>query len=229
MFAVVTCAAACGGSGGDGASPGEIGLGAASSGAGAAGAATEEGPLELCPDGTLPTGTEPAHCPELMPTGGSCYSQPGMACFYPGDDTSYRKLGLCVDDPQHPPFWQETFVLDRMVCESNGKAVELGRDAGACSERETVPCDPQGITSPQELLNAQFDQLVARECGELPNESSLEVEFVDGCASGLVAAISGPTDGSAPLVACIERALDVVHFACADGLDCAATERSTLP
>jgi hypothetical protein len=220
---LLACAVACGSSGGGASSPGAAGEGASGGGAGATGGAG----TELCPDGTAPTGTEPTQCPELMPTGGTCCSEPGMACFYPGDDDSYRKLGLCFDDPQHPPYWQETLVLDRMLCQEASDAIEIGSDALACSERETVPCDPQGIVTPQELLDGQFDDLVVQ-CGGLPNESSLEVEFTDGCATGLVASISGPVDDSAPLRSCIEQALDKVHFACADGLDCAGTGRSTL-
>ncbi|AKU94984.1 hypothetical protein AKJ09_01648 [Labilithrix luteola] len=149
-----------------------------------------------------------------------------MACFYPGDET-YRKLARCIDDPQYGPYWQATYALDRLECGLSGnivKVIELGADALACSERETKPCDPQGLVTPQELLNDQFNKLVQK-CGGLPNETSLEVRFTDGCATELR---ERGIDDDAARLSCIQQALDAVHFACADGLDCAAMEVSTL-
>ena len=78
----------------------------------------------------------------------------------------------------------------------------------------------------QTLLQSQFSTLIDG-CGGLPDESSLEVEFQGGCATRLSASISGPPD-HADLLGCVGKALDALHFACADDLDCASVKRSTL-
>jgi len=134
---------------------------------------------------------------------------------------------LCIDDSVHAPYWGQTAVLDRLVCTFSGVLSPLGVGAGACSERTVEPCAAHDPSTPQTLLQSQFSAIVDG-CGSLPDESSLEVEFQGGCATRLSASISGPGD-HADLLGCVGKALDALHFACADDLDCASVRRSTLP
>jgi hypothetical protein len=98
--------------------------------------------------------------------------------------------------------------------------------AGApCATRQTELCAIHDLITPQVLLNEQLAAIVD-DCGGLPNESSLEAEFEVGCATGLSVSLGGDAAG---LLGCIEKALAVRHFICADGLRCARVRRSTLP
>jgi hypothetical protein len=133
---------------------------------------------------------------------------------------------LCVDDSVHALYWGQTAVLDRLVCTFSGTVSTLGMGAGACSQRKTEPCATHDLLTPQTLLQSQFFTIVDG-CGGLPDESSLQVELRGGCATRLSASLSGPTD-HADMLSCVGKALDALHFACADDLDCASVERSTL-
>ena len=191
---------------------------------GAAGGASLQ-PM-LCPDGNEPGDDLAMDCPETMPEAGSCCGKAGLSCVYPGDET-YHDLALCIDDEQHALFWQRTFAVDRLTCKLDSRLSELGAGAEACDTRVVEPCEPEGLTTPQELLNGQLDA-IAQACGEIPNESNLEVSFEGGCATQLSESLSGPPGSSDDVLDCIREALDVHHFACAEELDCARIERSTL-
>jgi hypothetical protein len=199
----------------------------------------------VCPKGSAPPSTGPG-CPASMPEAGSCCAVAGTACLYPASDDTVRDLALCIDDSVHAPFWQQTFVLDRESCASTTNAIALGSaPAPACAERKTQPClacncppsdslclarcsIPSGLTTPQMQLNGDFADLV-QSCGDLPSECSLQVNFTNGCATSLLAGMPGPPGGYDVLLGCIERALDSVHFECADSLECAVVSLSTLP
>lgn len=132
----------------------------------------------------------------------------------------------CVDDSVHAPYWQQTAVLDRLVCTFDGMVSPLGVGAGVCSARTVEPCGAHDLITPQTLLQSQFSVIVDA-CGSLPDESSLQVEFHGGCATRLSASPS--LANQAGILSCVGKALDAVHFACADNLDCASVKRSTLP
>jgi hypothetical protein len=136
-------------------------------------------------------------------------------------------VALCDGDDVHAPYWGQTAVLDRLVCTFGGAVSSLGVGAGACSERKVEPCGTHDLLTPQTLLQSQFSTIVDG-CGGLPEESSLQAEFQGGCATRLSASLSGAAD-QADLLTCVGNALDALHFDCADGLDCASVERSTLP
>ena len=135
-------------------------------------------------------------------------------------------VALCIDDSVHPSFWGQTAVLDRLVCTFTGRISALGTSGGTCADRPVKPCDVHDQSTAQLSLQGQFSEIVDA-CGDLPNESILQVEFQGGCATRLSDSISGPSD-HAELLSCIGKALDALHFACADDLDCASVERSTL-
>jgi hypothetical protein len=180
----------------------------------------------VCPDGNEPGPDLPTECPDAMPVAGSCCGKAGLTCKYPGDDT-YQAVARCIDDGQHARFWQQTVAVDRLECRLDGKLSDLGIDAEACGARTIEPCEPEGITTPQELLGSQFEALVDA-CGEIPNESQLEVTFDGGCATRLSDSLSGPVGSHEELLACVRKALDSRHFACAEQLECVRMERSTL-
>jgi hypothetical protein len=199
----------------------------------------------VCPNGASPTDADFLGCPVTIPEGGSCCPVPGTACFYPGDNDTYRNLALCIDDPNHPPYWQQTLVVDRDVCDPATALIPLGATgAPACAERQNKPCaacncapadsvcakrcgTSSGITTPQDELNLDLSQLTDS-CGGLPNESSIQVIFVNGCATAVAASLPGPPGTFDDLIACIKQSLDRVHFECADSLECGGTGRSTL-
>jgi hypothetical protein len=135
-------------------------------------------------------------------------------------------VAVCVDDSVHAPSWGRTTVLDRLVCTFSGTVSILGMGGGACSERKVEPCGAHDPITPQTLLQSQFSAIVDG-CGGLPDESSLQVEFRGGCATRLSASLPGAAD-YAVMLSCVGKALDALHFACADDLDCASVERSTL-
>jgi hypothetical protein len=135
-------------------------------------------------------------------------------------------VALCVDDSVHASYWGQTAVLDRLVCTFSGTVSPLGVGAGACSERKVEPCGAHDPITPQTLLQSQFFAIVDG-CGGLPDESILQVEFRGGCATRLSASVPGAAD-HADMLSCVGKALDALHFACADDLDCASVERSTL-
>lgn len=202
--------------------------------------------LARCPNGATPGDADAVACPQVMPEAGSCCAVHGLACFYPGDDTTYRRLAVCVDDSNHPLFWMQTLVIDRVLCAAMVSPIQLGSTgAPACAARETIPCHacncapgdsicvarcghPSGTRTPQMELAEELDSLIVQTCGELPNESSVQVRFANGCATALDAQMPGPPGTFATLVSCIGEALDRVHFECADSLECAGTGRSTL-
>jgi hypothetical protein len=181
----------------------------------------------VCPDGNTPHDDLASECPDEMPEAGSCCGKAGLACFFNPSETS-REVALCIDDGQHALFWQRTYVLDRLECKLDGRVSELGVAAEACAARVVEPCEPEGLTTPQQLLNGQLAAVVEA-CGELPNESRLEVTFEAGCATQLSESLSGPLGSHEDLLDCIREALDAQHFDCAEELDCAGMERSTLP
>jgi hypothetical protein len=137
-------------------------------------------------------------------------------------------------------------VLDRETCHASTNAIVLGGAAApACAERETKPCDAcncppsdsicasrcgtsSGVLTPQMQLTSDFAELI-HGCGDLPEQCFLEVDFAAGCATSLIASLPGPTGTYDSLLECIERALDSLHFECADSLECAIVSHSTLP
>ncbi len=200
----------------------------------------------VCSTRATPTDADLVGCSITMPEAGSCCPVPGTACYYPGDNDTYRKLALCIDDSNHPPFWQQTFVVDRDVCNLPTAAIALGSTgAPTCAERETKPCAAcncapsdsvcamrcgasSSITTPQEELDLVDLSELVDSCGGLPNESSIQVTFANGCATALAASMPGPPGTLDVLLECIEQSLDRVHFECADSLECGGTGRSTL-
>ena len=116
-------------------------------------------------------------------------------------------------------------MVDQLAC-SGGAPVTPLAAGEPCAGRHAEPCPVHDLLTPQGLLNEQFATIVDG-CGGLPDESSLEVEFDAGCATGFSAQLHGATDAS-PLLGCVENALGALHFSCADGLACARVERSTL-
>ncbi len=199
----------------------------------------------LCPNGAAPTDADLPDCPPTIPEAGSCCPVVGMVCFYPGSNETYRDVARCFDDSLHAPYWQQTVALDRLLCDRKTDALELGAGALACEERGTKECNAcncapsdsvcamrcgssSGLVTPQEQLNGDLDDLI-RSCGGLPNESTIQVIFTDGCATALAASLPGPPGTYDALRECIEQALDEVHFECADSLECAEVVYSTLP
>ena len=215
------CASACGAS--SASPPLNVGGGPAAGSGGDGGA----GPPKACPNGDLPDPMLALGCPASIPDAGSCCAQVGLSCPYPGD-TAGHPLALCIDDSVHAPYWGQTAVLDRLVCNLTGVLSPLGVGVGvaACSRRKVEPCGARDPSTPQTLLQSQFSTVVDT-CGGLPDESTLEVEFQGGCGTRLSASISGLGD-HADLLGCVGKALDALHFACADDLDCASVVRSTL-
>lgn len=199
----------------------------------------------VCSIRATPTDADLAGCPLTMPAAGSCCPMVGTACYYPGDNDTYRDLALCIDDSNHPPFWQQTLVVDHVACNLPTDAIPLGSaGAPACAARETKLCTAcncapsdavcakrcggsSGITTPQWELDVDLSEL-ADSCGGLPNESGFQVAFANGCATALAAWMPGPPGTFDGLLQCIEQALDRLHFECADGLACGAISRSTL-
>jgi hypothetical protein len=82
--------------------------------------------LGVCAIRATPTDADLAGCPLTMPKAGSCCPVVCTACYYPGDSDTFRDLALCIDDSSHPPFWQQTLVIDREVCELPTDAITLG-------------------------------------------------------------------------------------------------------
>jgi hypothetical protein len=80
------------------------------------------------------------------------------------------------------------------------------------------------LVTPQLLLDGELEALVAQ-CGDLPNESGIEVEYADSCPTKIVPNLSAPRPS---LIDCMANALSSVRSGCAIGLDCASVERSTL-
>jgi hypothetical protein len=93
--------------------------------------------------------------------------------------------------------------------------IVLGVDAGSCEGRPTVLCDAGNL--------AMAD--LANNCGGLPVETSFVATFSHGCADHLYLP---PTLSDNPVVACLVRALDASHFACADQDPCLGYGYSTL-
>ena len=225
LWGALTCATACGGNAKP-ASPSVQSEAGAGGGAGAGSSAGAAGAVSAvaCPNGDLPGPALAATCPASLPEPGSCCGRVGLSCSYPGDSTSHV-AAVCIDDSVHALFWGQTAVLDQLACSSNAPVTPLA--AGEpCTGRQAEPCMVHDLLTPQGLLNEQFATIVDG-CGGLPDESSLEVEFDAGCATELSVQLHGATDAS-PLLGCVENALGVVRFSCADGLACARVERSTL-
>jgi hypothetical protein len=110
------------------------------------------------------------------------------------------------------------FVTDAGQCAEILKMsvpIELGVDAGSCESRPTVPCNSGNL--------AMAD--LANHCGGLPVETSFIATFSQGCADHLYLS---PTLSDNPVVACLARALEASHFACADQDPCLGYGYSTL-
>jgi hypothetical protein len=219
MCGALVCLIACGANSSKPPSTADAGSEAGSGGDGGAGS------TKACPNGDLPNPTLALGCPTSIPDAGSCCAQVGQSCPYPGDTVSHP-VALCIDDSVHAPYWGQTDMLDRLVCTFSGMVSPLGMGAGACSERKVEPCGARDLLTPQTLLQSQFSAIVDG-CGGLTDESSLQVEFRGGCATRLSASLSGAAD-HADMLSCVGKALDALHFACADDLDCARVHHSTL-
>jgi hypothetical protein len=107
---------------------------------------------------------------------------------------------------------------------SDGTVAELGLDASPCAERRALPCDVPAGQTQQAALDQQLDDIM-KNCGAI-TEVAARVVFESGCATRLSAAL--PSLQAPEEAACIGRALDLVRFVCADGLDCASVAHSTL-
>jgi hypothetical protein len=86
---------------------------------------------------------------------------------------------------------------------------------------------PQGLETPQTLLDAELVRVI-EQCGGLPEESTVQVDFSDGCATAILAEVSGPPPRDEALVACLWPKLSATRFACAIGLACGIVSLSTL-
>jgi hypothetical protein len=180
---------------------------------------------------------QPPQCPTALPAAGSCCSAPGLTCLYPNGDPYATPAAVCIDDSSHPPFWQETLRVDRNRCtpgDASGAgpvgvdAGTFGVDAGAaCEARPEAPCQSYGFDTPQVLLDGDLQRLVS-ECGGLPDESTVQVDFADGCATAILAEVSGPPSHGEAIAACLAPKLAATRFACAVGLSCAIVSQSTV-
>lgn len=184
--------------------------------------------LAICPDGTRPMDTVlSTECPLVEPTPGSCCGALGKLCPYAPKDDFGTPFALCVSDPQHPPFWQQTVRIDRIACShSQDSGIVVDADGGTpCADRQPTPCSPQGLQSAQSLLIEELDVAVTA-CGGIPNESSIEVDYRDGCP---IKAIADRPPSLMPPVDCLMAKLSSSRSGCALHLECAVVERSTLP
>ncbi len=102
--------------------------------------------------------------------------------------------------------------LERQACQYANAATPLGMDAAACADRPVVAC-----TSVREQIVALLNS-----CQGYLLESSIEIEFRDGCATGF--------HGGAPALdmGCLESTLNAQSWSCAVGIDCAGWGISTL-
>jgi hypothetical protein len=80
--------------------------------------------------------------------------------------------------------------------------------------------------TPQDELDRDVER-VAAECGQVPDETSIEVLFLYGCATNLELRSRASSDTS-PLIDCLERKLDALLFECAEGLSCGMFTHSTM-
>ncbi len=196
-----------------------------------------------CLNASPPPATYPSGCPPTLPEPGSCCASIGAACYYATGSDTRRSVAICTDDS----VWLLTSTLDRHTCKSATDAIQLGGTAAPlCADRPTVACQAcncppsdslcaarcgttSGGVTPQEQLDSDFADLI-RGCGDWPvNGFTFQADFVGGCATSLIAQTVGPAGTYDSLVECIARALDGVHFECADSLDCAILYFSALP
>lgn len=222
--------------------------GDADAGAGGDAGAGADGAQTVCPNGASPSDADLASCPPELPAPSSCCTAPGLICFYPGQDNTYRQVGHCLSDSGGPTFWQQTLVIDREVCRPQAYTMALGNaNAPVCGQRQRVPCTAcdcapddslcaarcggsSGLETPQEELDRDLVSLI-QTCGQQPSESTFEVTFASGCATSLAVTMPGPLGSYNlydSLITCIQQQLDQVHFDCADSLDCAVSTNSTL-
>jgi hypothetical protein len=93
----------------------------------------------------------------------------------------------------------------------------------ACSDRPAAQCGEGGVCSLVEKFQAQV-----RMCGGLSNESFLQVDFEDGCATDITVDMGGGVQRSVELVNCLAPMFASVRWDCAPELTCFILNPSTL-
>jgi hypothetical protein len=113
----------------------------------------------------------------------------------------------------------------RFDCTKPDAGTQLLSGPTACADRPITACASPDA-SPQQLGNQLLQ--VVEQCGTLPNESTIEVWFDNGCPTDLKADIAGPPDAHDVLRGCVIESLSAARWDCAPNQACAMVVRSTL-
>jgi len=200
-------------------------------------------PNYTCPDGTLagpaclPSGDGSCGwrfiecstevCLASLPEAGASCTVVGVSCTYPGDSNElgdWHQTAVC-ESSGGGQTWQIATHYDRVACTLEAESTGA-LDVSDCAERSFVQCSMfPGQTQLEALTRAI--SATTDECGGIPNEGHLQVDFQTGCASKITFESPGPFD-EGPLFTCMTTRLASQRFSCAEAVDCARLDPSTV-
>jgi hypothetical protein len=186
----------------------------------------------VCPTPVFDASPDAA-CPDTAPRGGTpCVNHQQVCTYamdggYPGatkthfaascSGTTYTAAGACMS-------WQVSLLVDSISCLGDDAGLLVSGDGGtACADLPLVPCTlPHGPLNdtPQTAMDDELQSFVQL-CGYLPEYSTLEVAFQNGCATGLALHPIGPAPDWDSFAACYWPLVSGVRWECAEGLSCA--------